>query len=161
MKLRALAILIALTGLFFSCSKDAATNKLTGKDWTIKYLNDDQEPEYVVYRFYPDHHMVIFDLQREDDPDKQDIIIDNLGYDVDYTVYSWDWLDDKHTKLHISKDLNYITIEKTYIVEKLGYSELILKKIDSPNSLMFEKNNKIFKDTKYEYDTFYNNVVNP
>ena len=143
----------------FSCQK-VMSGQLTGKDWTIEYKNDDNEPEYVIYRFYDDNHFVKFELKREDDPDDQDIKIDGLGYSVSYTIFTWSWLDNKHTQIHVEYSLNgYTILEYTYNVEKLGYSTLILRKVDQPESLIFDKNNKLFKDSQYEYETFYNNVV--
>ncbi len=152
---------IALLSIFsFNCQK-VMSGQLTGKDWTITYTNDNNEPEYLIYRFYDDNHLVKFELNRQDDPDAQDIKIDGLGYSVSYTIFTWSWLDDKHTQIHLEYSINgYTILEYTYNVEKLGYSELILRKADQPESLIFDKNNGLLKDSKYEYETFYNNVVN-
>ena len=159
-KLLNLAFIALLSLGFFSCQM-SATGKLTGKDWTIEYQNDNNEPEYLIYRFYDDNHLVEFELKREDDPDDQDIMLNNLGYSVSYTIYTWSWLDKSHSKIHLEYSLNGIAIiEKTYNVEKLGYSKLILKEADEPEALIFNKDNKLLKDSKYEYETFYNNVVN-
>ena len=152
-----IAFLALLSIGLFSCQK-VMSGQLTGKDWTIEYKNDDNEPEYVIYRFYDDYHLVKFHLVREDDPDDQDIKIDDLGYKVRYSIYTWSWLDKKHTQIHIQYEYDSY-IKFTYDVEKLGYSELILRELGNPESLIFEKNNKLLKDTKYEYETFFKNEV--
>ncbi len=148
-----------LVALFAGCQKSYNTSQLTGKDWVVEYTDDNNQPNYMVYRFYDDYHFVEFDLYPQSDPDKQDIIIDGTGYQVDYTIYTWSWIDDDHTKLYVEYDGSLFTLRKTYEIEQLGLSSLILKKLDAPESLIFDKDNDLLKGTKFEYQPFYDAYI--